>query len=563
MRGRILAASAAAAVLVGAGAAWADLTPEAGSPYATGPGPYGVYAADFNADGRPDLITANGDTGPPGTMTLYLRQAGGGFAEETSSPPYSGGTSTGAVGDFNGDGLPDIAIADYTGGTVAIRIRSAAGGGFTSETSPVGGFGFSDVAVADFNGDQRPDLAISSLGTNNVTIAVRNAANTGFDVLTNIAAGAGPRAVAAADFDGDGDNDVAVSDESGNDVMLLRNNGPGGFGQENPSGTPTGARPGDLVAADFNGDGRPDVAVVNRDANTVSVLLRNASNDGFTAGLGSPIAVSAGPSGIATADFDRNGQPDLIVASSSGFATVLRRSGDGFAADAPIALTGSPVAATTADFNLDGVPDAAVSSLGSNHVAVLLSPSPPAQPTPTPTPSPTPTPLDQPKSGEVNLLPVKGTVKVKLKGAKSYVDLKTGIQIPVGASVDARKGTVTIVGPGKDDKANFFDGLFKISQAKGLTTLTLTEALDCRTKAKTAAKKPKSRKLWGDGKGKFRTKGSYSAATVRGTKWLVKDTCTSTTTTVTQGVVQVEDFVKHVKKTVRKGKHYTARKKKR
>jgi hypothetical protein len=169
--------------------------------------------------------------------------------------------------------------------------------------------------------------------------------------------------------------------------------------------------------------------------------------------------------------------------------------------------------------------------------------------------------LDPPKAGEVNLLPVKGTVKVKLKGAKNYVELKAGIQVTTGTSVDARKGTVTIVGPGKDDKADFFDGLFKISQSKGTTTLTLTEALDCRTKARTAAKKPKSRKLWGSGKGKFRTKGSYSAATVRGTKWLVKDTCTSTTTTVTQGVVQVEDFVTHKKKTVRKGKHYTARKK--
>jgi hypothetical protein len=126
--------------------------------------------------------------------------------------------------------------------------------------------------------------------------------------------------------------------------------------------------------------------------------------------------------------------------------------------------------------------------------------------------------------------------------------------------VDARRGTVTIVGPGKADKADFFDGLFKISQSKGLTTLTLTEALDCRTKARTAAKKPKTRKLWGSGKGRFRTKGQYSAATVRGTKWLVQDTCTSTTTRVTQGVVSVEDFVTHKKKTVRKGKRYIARK---
>jgi len=240
---------------------------------------------------------------------------------------------------------------------------------------------------------------------------------------------------------------------------------------------------------------------------------------------------------------------------------VLRGSGGGVAADAPIALTGNPTGATTADFNLDGVADAAISSRGTNQLHVLLSPSPPPPPVPTPAPAPPPPTLDAPQAGEVNLLAVKGTVKVKLKGSKRYVELKGGLQVKVGASVDARHGTVTIVGPGSADKANFFDGLFLISQSKGLTTLTLIEALDCRKQAKTAARKPKSRRLWGDGKGRFRTKGSYSAATVRGTKWLVTDTCTSTTTRVTQGTVSVEDFVKHKRVTVRANKRYTARKK--
>jgi hypothetical protein len=129
-----------------------------------------------------------------------------------------------------------------------------------------------------------------------------------------------------------------------------------------------------------------------------------------------------------------------------------------------------------------------------------------------------------------------------------------------GTEIDTRKGTVEIE-TAKGEKAEFFDGIFKISQTGGITTLTLTEALSCPKKGKAgaAAKKPKTRKLWGSGKGKFRTKGSYSAATVRGTKWLVQDSCASTTTRVSTGVVQVEDFVKHKKLLVKKGKSYTAR----
>ena len=107
VKGRILAAGvAAAAVLVGAGTAWAAFTQE-GTPYATGPAPYTAYAADFNRDGRLDLRPT---TATRQTFSVFLRQPGGGFAEEAGSP-FASATSNGAVGDFNGDGYPDFAIA--------------------------------------------------------------------------------------------------------------------------------------------------------------------------------------------------------------------------------------------------------------------------------------------------------------------------------------------------------------------------------------------------------------------------------------------------------------------
>jgi hypothetical protein len=130
--------------------------------------------------------------------------------------------------------------------------------------------------------------------------------------------------------------------------------------------------------------------------------------------------------------------------------------------------------------------------------------------------------------------------------------------------VDTKRGRVEIQAiprPGRPvEKAISYDGIFRITQSRGITDLKLTEALACpRGRASAAARKPKKRRLWGNGSGRFRTTGRYSAATIRGTKWLVQDTCTSTLTRVTQGVVTVRDRVKKRTIIVRRGKRYVAR----
>ena len=169
----------------------------------------------------------------------------------------------------------------------------------------------------------------------------------------------------------------------------------------------------------------------------------------------------------------------------------------------------------------------------------------------------------------VNALPKSGTVKVKLPGSSAFVTLDEGQQIPLGTIVDALKGRVTIVAAadknGGTATADFYGGIFKLGQTSGatpITTLKLVEKLSCGKsvkKASAAAKKKKKRQLWGDGKGKFRTDGSYSSATVRGTKWLVEDSCKSTLTKVARGKVAVRDFVKKKTVLVKAGKKYIAR----
>jgi hypothetical protein len=166
----------------------------------------------------------------------------------------------------------------------------------------------------------------------------------------------------------------------------------------------------------------------------------------------------------------------------------------------------------------------------------------------------------------VNALPKSGTVKVKLPGKRRFRVLDEGEQIPLGTIVDVRRGRVTIVAAaGGDQQADFYGGIFKLSQTKGknpITVLRLVEKLSCASKkqAHAAAKKKKKRRLWGNGKGRFRTKGKHSAATVVGTKWLVQDRCTSTLTRVVRGRVRVRDFIKDKTVIVRAGKRYVAKK---
>jgi hypothetical protein len=215
--------------------------------------------------------------------------------------------------------------------------------------------------------------------------------------------------------------------------------------------------------------------------------------------------------------------------------------------------------------NLGGACDAGAYEQGAvaPPVTGFQIPQPPA---PTPTPPPPPPPTATPVAGKsVAGKTVEGKVLVKTPGGK-FVALDPTKPIPLGSTIDTTDGTILLTAQqkknGKPQSSKFFDGIFKITQTKTTTDLTLNEALaNCATKSAHAAakKKPKTRKLWGDGSGSFRTRGQYSAATVRGTRWLVQDSCAGTLTQVKKGVVEVRDNVKRKTIILRAGKKYLAK----
>lgn len=174
----------------------------------------------------------------------------------------------------------------------------------------------------------------------------------------------------------------------------------------------------------------------------------------------------------------------------------------------------------------------------------------------------------------VNAKTVSGTVKVKLTGTKTFVDLsKVAVQLPVGTIVDATRGTIALTAAqslqrGRTATANFFKGLFQIRQKAVVRPVTDLKLLGGDFKvcgnaggasSAWAAAKKKVRELWGKGNGLFRTTGKYASATIRGTAWSVQDYCDGTLTRVTQGSVLVRDFAAKKNVIVKAGRSYFAK----
>ncbi len=174
---------------------------------------------------------------------------------------------------------------------------------------------------------------------------------------------------------------------------------------------------------------------------------------------------------------------------------------------------------------------------------------------------PPPTPAQN-----VNAIPIRGQVLVREPGTDRFVELTAADQLPIGTQIDTTNGTIQLTASragGVTDTTQFFDGLFTILQggATALAELRLDggdfTCLESSSFSLQASKKP-IRRLWGSGKGKYRTRGKYSSATVRGTRWKTEDRCDGTLTLVEEGVVGIRDFVRGADVDATAGQSYLA-----
>ncbi|MDA0164687.1 Ig-like domain-containing protein [Solirubrobacter ginsenosidimutans] len=192
---------------------------------------------------------------------------------------------------------------------------------------------------------------------------------------------------------------------------------------------------------------------------------------------------------------------------------------------------------------------------------------PEAAPTPAPEPVAIAPPTPTPQAGEsVVVRASSGTILVRKPGTTEFVAISRSSAVPLGSEIDARKGKAVLTVEPADGKAferaTFYAGLFVVQQVSGYLELTLSETLAPCKRTKAPAANPKSRKLWGDGKGKFRIKGRSGTATTGGGKWLVEDSCDGTFTRASQGVVSVRDSARRKTVLLRAGRSYLAKPKK-
>jgi len=361
----------------------ASFTAAPGSPVAVGGDPHIVAVGDFNGDGFPDLAVANANDN---TISVLLGNGHGGFTPAPGSPISVGtGPLSVAAGDFSNNGILDLAVANFTGNDVTILLGNGDGTFTPASGSPitdgsVSGGEPSSIVVGDFNRDGNLDLAIANYDDNTVSVLLGEGNGTFTPAPGSpISVGSEPYALATGDFTGNGKTDLAVANFGDNTVSVLLGNGSGGFTAAPGSPISVGSQPTSIAVGDFNGDVKPDLAVTNSNSNNVSVLLGNGDGS-FTAASGSPISVGSDPSAVVAADFNGDGKQDLAVSGfDSNNVSLLLGNGDGTftpASDSPLAVGKGPAAVAVGDFNGDGKSDLVVSNSTDNTLSVLLDGSP-------------------------------------------------------------------------------------------------------------------------------------------------------------------------------------------
>ena len=373
-----IATWAATALLIGGQCALADAADSPsfapGVSFTTGAGPNAVAASDVNGDGAVDLVTTNFAVN---SVSVLLGNGAGGFAPRTDYPTGTGPVAV-VVADVNRDGKLDIVVANQTSNTISVLLGNGQGS-FAPKIDfllPTGA-GPRALVVADINLDGKPDIIVANTATNSISKFIATSPppaifGAGSFTRTDVPMTpnqTGPVALAVADFDRDGKPDIAVVSEGTDWVTILRGSG----SVFNSPPLPTGCGASAIAASTPSRDGKPDFVVACRSLNKFSGFFSTGSAIQELSYGHSEQDTASRPQGITVGDFNGDGIADVAVAHAGSSSVLVF---DGATDDTTFLNTFPaffPRAVVAADFNGDGRPDLAVVNNFPRSVSVFLN----------------------------------------------------------------------------------------------------------------------------------------------------------------------------------------------
>lgn len=348
--------------------------------YACGRQPGSVAVADLDRDGRLDAVVANQASG---TVSVFNGVGGGALAEAPGSPfPAGPNPNDLALGDFDGDGRPDLAVANHDSDRVTVLLAGDAG----FAPRPAGPLAVDvrphphGLAAADLDGDSDLDLALDSWEDDTVRLFWSDGTGAFTPAASPLAVGPHPyQKVRLADVDGDGTADVLTPNLEGASVTVLLGDGRGGFQPAPGSPFAAGDAPFAVAAGDLDGDGALDLAVTSSASNSTGrgrdglVLLRGDGRGGFTPfpGVANPLSTGSAPVAVAACDLDGDGRAEAATADYSGDTVTVVALGQGAPSIARHAVGRTPEDLACGDLDGDDRDELLVATSGDDALVVL------------------------------------------------------------------------------------------------------------------------------------------------------------------------------------------------